>query len=147
MPGAFLVGCASQPTEVWEAMVALDPRKAAIVEGGDPGVPDCDDGEDAGEAEIIEETPQRIVVRTSAEQPALLVQTDSYYPGWQATIDGVPAALLRADLLFRGVAVPAGEHTVELTYRPKKVLAALWIAPLALLSLLGLCVFQRPEPR
>jgi hypothetical protein len=27
------------------------------------------------------------------------------------------------------------------------VLAALWIAPLALLSLLGLCVFQRPEPR
>ena len=67
--------------------------------------------------------------------------------GASTQIDGEPATLLRADLLFRGVALPAGEHTVELTYRPAKVRAALWIAPLALLSLLGLCVIRRPESR
>ncbi len=145
MPGAFLVGCASQPAEVWEAMVVLKPRQAAIVEGGDPGVGDCADGEGVGTAEILIDEPQRMVISTSASQPALLVQTDSFYPGWQATLDGEAVPLLRADLLFRGVAVPAGEHTVELRYRPPLIRAALLVSPLALLGLLGLCFWRRRE--
>ena len=145
MPGAFLVGCASQPEEVWGAMTVLDPRKSAVIEEGDPGVPDCEDGSDAGEATITEDTPQRMVITTAADGPTVLVQTDSYYPGWQATLDGEPVPLLRADLLFRGVSVPAGEHTVELEYRPGAIRAALLVAPLGLLALLGLCILRRPE--
>lgn len=145
MPGAFLVGCASQPTAVWEAMLDLDPRQAAIVEGGEPGVPDCVDGAGAGTAEIVSDSPQHMVITTTSDAPALLVQTDSYYPGWEATIDGEPAALLRADLLFRGIPVPAGEHTVELRYRPSMIRAALLVAPFGLLGLLGLLITRRPE--
>ena len=41
-----------------------------------------------------------------------------YYPGWIAEIDGKPAPVLRADVLFRGVEVPPGHHRVVFRYAP-----------------------------
>ena len=54
----------------------------------------------------------------STDTPALLLLSETHYPGWQATVDGQLASLLRADYVLRAVPVPAGEHTVELTFRP-----------------------------
>ena len=50
-------------------------------------------------------------------RPGLLVLRDTYYPGWSAIGGRSPAALLRADVLFRAVPIEAGTHTVELRYR------------------------------
>ena len=44
--------------------------------------------------------------------------TDSWAPGWKAKVDGEDADVQRVDYLIRGVAVPAGEHTVEFRYEP-----------------------------
>ena len=126
-------------------MGTFDPRKTAIVEEGDPGVPDCEDGAGVGTAEITVDTPQHMVIEIDASQDALLVQTDSFYPGWEATLDGEVVPLMRTDLLFRGVAVPAGKHTLTLRYKPPAIRAALWVAPLAILGLLGWGIRRRPE--
>lgn len=77
----------------------------------------------------------------------LVVLRESFYPGWQARIDGEPAPLLRANRFFMGVAVPAGSHQVRFDYRPTYwtlgwVLAAL--AALALLGLLAVAFRRRP---
>ena len=51
-----------------------------------------------------------------AAAPALLILTDSDYPGWQATLDGEPVAIHQTDVLFRGVFVPEGEHQLVMWF-------------------------------
>ena len=47
-----------------------------------------------------------------------LVLSDVYYPGWRATVDGVPAEVLRANYVFRAVLLPPSEHTVRMEFVP-----------------------------
>ena len=64
----------------------------------------------------------------------LLVFTDSWAPGWSATIDGVPTPVLRVNNAIRGVMVPAGEHALQWRYRPR------FLAPLLALLAAGLAI-------
>lgn len=134
LPNAFLVGCVQQPEAPWDAIAALDPRGWAVVEQ-DTGLPTCADGQAVGTVEIARPSSREVVLQVRAERRALLVHTDSYYPGWEATVDGQPAEILVADLIYRGVVVEAGDHEVVLRYRPRAVLVGLWLMPLGLLGL------------
>jgi uncharacterized membrane protein YfhO len=49
----------------------------------------------------------------------LLVLADTYYPGWEATVDGVPSKIYAVNIRQRGVLVPAGSHAVEFNFRPQ----------------------------
>lgn len=62
--------------------------------------------------------PERVDVEVRAGQPRLLVLTDTYYPGWIALLDGQAVPVLQANILFRAVAVPAGQHTISFLFRP-----------------------------
>jgi uncharacterized membrane protein YfhO len=47
------------------------------------------------------------------------VLSEVYYePGWNATIDGKAAPLVKTDYILRGLAVPAGKHSIELRFEP-----------------------------
>jgi uncharacterized membrane protein YfhO len=63
--------------------------------------------------------PERLHFEVAPRQPALAVWTDAWAPGWEATVDGAPAVLVKVAGLFKGVAVPAGQHRVEFRYRPR----------------------------
>jgi uncharacterized membrane protein YfhO len=63
-----------------------------------------------------------------------LVLADTWYPGWQAAVDGERVPLYRADYLFRAVEVPPGEHQVSFTYRPLSVRLGVLISILAWLA-------------
>lgn len=65
--------------------------------------------------------PEHISLRTQSGTGSFLVLTQAFYPGWQATVDGVPAQLMAADALFQAVHVPAGQHRVELSFQPRSV--------------------------
>ena len=71
----------------------------------------------------------------------------SRYPGWVATVDGAEQPIERANLLFRAVRVPAGDHVVEFRYEPWSVRlgaivsGASIVATMALLLVIG--VWQR----
>jgi hypothetical protein len=92
-----------------QTVVEADPATVARwgLTGGAPGT-----------AQLTAYAPERIVVATESDSPALLVLRDAFYPGWNATIDGAPAEIYPVDVLFRGVAVPAGAHEVRFVYDP-----------------------------
>lgn len=67
---------------------------------------------------ITRYSPEQVVIQTQSAAPAFLVLSDTFFPGWQATVDGQPVPIFPANYLFRGVEVPAGSHIVTFTYRP-----------------------------
>lgn len=75
--------------------------------------------------------PGRVVVAATTDAPAYLVLTDTWFPGWRARVDGRDARLLRADHAFRAVFLPAGDHTVEFTFRPRGLGAGLAVSLVA----------------
>ena len=60
----------------------------------------------------------KVTIQTTSNAKALLFLSDTYFPGWTASIDGKPAKIYRADYTFRAVVVPEGTHTVVFSYWP-----------------------------
>ena len=115
---AFISGRARVLADDDQAIAALadwdfDPRQEVIVSAGDP----LDGAGRVGEAEIVRDEPEEVVIRARLDAPGYLVLSDANYPGWRVLVDGRPAPLLTANFLFRAVALPEGEHTVSFQYR------------------------------
>ena len=75
----------------------------------------------------------RSVWRVRTDRAGYLFTGDAYYPGWNAELDGKPATLYRANIAFRTVWVPAGEHVVVQRYQPHSVRAGLILAGVSLI--------------
>jgi hypothetical protein len=69
-------------------------------------------------AQILSWRPDRVEVDVDALQPGVLVLHEAFYPGWVVEVDGEPARLLRANVLFRGVEVAEGKHRVTFRFQP-----------------------------
>jgi len=72
-----------------------------------------------------------VTIDVRSTRDGVLVLADAYARGWQATIDGRPAPLARADAAFRAVPVGLGAHTVRFTYRPQTFSVGVAVSALA----------------
>jgi hypothetical protein len=103
-------------------------------------------GED--EVEILSYEPERVVISADLVEEGYLVLTDAYYPGWRALASGLETPIYRADLLFRAVHLPAGQHRVEFVYDPRSFKMGAAISLTALLGLVaGLAVLTGRRKR
>ena len=85
--------------------------------------------------------PNRLVYKASTPKDGVVVFSEIYYPGWQATIDGQLVDIARADYILRAINVPAGEHTIEMWFDPQSIQVTESIAYAALtLLLIGVMV-------
>ena len=66
----------------------------------------------------LQDTPNGVTIHAVLDAPGYLVLADTWYPGWQAAVDGEPVELVRANYVFRAVVLDAGDHVVEMLYRP-----------------------------
>lgn len=105
-----------------------------------------------GVASIVEKTPDKVVIRTTANRPALLVLADVYAHGWKAWIDDKPTPIAIANIAFRGVAVAEGTHTVRFEFDPDALRTGRTISLVLFVLLLGYGVWwlvswrrNRPE--
>lgn len=83
-------------------------------------------------AHIIEEHRNSLKVESETETDGWLVISDTYYPGWKASIDGQPTEIYRANHTMRAVKLAAGRHMVSFVFAPPILRIASYIALVAL---------------
>ncbi len=143
LPRAFIVPQASSVPDDAAALATMraasfDPAQTAVLDGAQANVGHAQAGTRSApyKADIVSDEPEHIVIETNGESAGWLVLAEAWYPGWRATIDGVPVEVARADVLFRAVPVPAGQHRVEFAFAP----LSLWTGVGISLMTLALCV-------
>ncbi len=107
----------------------------AIDRPGDAGL--------GGTARIIEASPHAVAIEAEANGPGFLVLSDTYYPGWRATVDGAEQPILQANVCQRAVALPPGKHEVRFEYRPRSVFLGGLATLVASLTVLVLALWPR----
>lgn len=99
------------------------------------------------EVQVVERAPGRWTVRTRGDGPALLVVSESYTRDFVATVNGAKTAVVPVNGLVLGVPIPAGEHEVELAFRPRSLRNGLMLMLLALVTCVALVAWRRASPR
>ena len=114
---------------------SFDLRKQALV--AQPLV-DTLSPEADGMVTVQKISPTRIEVLTETSGTQLLVLSQIFYPGWQATVDGQPIDLLQVNGVLQGVTVPAGRHSVVVEFWPRSFQSGVIISVLAVTISIGL---------
>jgi len=92
-----------------------------------------------GTVTFVERGLDGMTLRVRADAPALLVVLDNYFPAWRAWVDGEEVDVVRANLAFRALPVPAGEHSVTMQYVPDSLRAGVLtsVGMILLLTVVG----------
>jgi len=148
LPRAHLVGQWKRVTgdeQVIKTMLgtAFDPRWEAVVEPLDGGVvPDSPEADaltlKSGEVREFADHGEKVTMQTESATRALLVLSDTFYPGWTVTVDGVQRPIFRTNYMFRGVVLEPGTHRVEFSYWPTHLSLGIGICAVALAACGGL---------
>jgi hypothetical protein len=116
-PRAWVVHEAEQVAE-GEALERLtsgeiDPRQTVLIESSPPPL-----AQPASDSIVTFELrePERIRLTTNTSADGMLVLSELHDPAWRAYVDGERVEVAVANHIFRAIALPAGEHTVEFRY-------------------------------
>jgi hypothetical protein len=96
-----------------EVVEVLDFETTALV-GPDTAAVDAD----FVTLELWRRTPTVVEASVECDGPCLLIVAQPWAPGWKATMGGEGLPLVRTNVAGLGAVVPAGRHTVVLTYHP-----------------------------
>ena len=81
-------------------------------------------------------SPQRVELDVELKSVGMVVLADIDYPGWELTIDGVPAPIYPVNRAMRGAAVKEGPHHLVYTYSPRSFRVGLIVSAVGLAAML-----------
>jgi hypothetical protein len=127
----------------------FNPEQAVLLDAPLPQASPASAGsQDSDTVEFKSYSSKDIVFSAQADKPSVLLVNDKFDPGWQVSVDGKPAELLRANFIMQGVFVPSGAHTVEfkfnLPHSPLYVTVAVMIAGVFLCGFLFFATRKPP---
>jgi hypothetical protein len=131
------------------AQTAFDPQQMALLEpGAESALSRLNQPNPPAPASItrVANNAGRVRLHVDMPAPGLLVLSEPHYPGWRAAIDGQSTALLRANYVLQAVPVPAGQHTVELTFLPASFIVGAIISGLTVVGLAVTVLRRRAAP-
>ena len=148
LPRAFLVPAARQVDD--DAALAellgvdFDPRQEILL-ATDPGDTALDNSAawHAGEVDFRSYSSQHMLLDVEAPVDGWLFLSDTWYPGWVASIDGHEVPIHRANIAGRAIRVPAGTHEITFEYAPCSFRLGIAAAAVGLLLTLLLGLFGR----
>lgn len=120
---AWLVKTIKYVNNADEEMKALDsihPRDTVVIDKRERGkIPFEPQYDSAASIQLIKNMNDKITYSFNASSNQFAVLSEIYYPhGWKAFIDGKETPIVKVDYALRGLAVPAGKHTIELRFEP-----------------------------
>jgi hypothetical protein len=99
----------------------FNPRDVVALSEPIPSPGTCDKFRDVVNMPVHQ--PNRVIIFATLQCPGVVVLTDTWFPGWRATVDGRPAKIYEAYGGVRAVAVDTGTHRIEMRYLPWTVFA------------------------
>jgi hypothetical protein len=116
----------------------FDGRGVAVTETPLPGLRQAAQAAPAAAtAHLSSYQAKRVVITATASKPSLVVLTDTFFPGWSATLDGKSVPINRVDYLLRGISIGPGKHTIVFRYQPTSWRIGWIISLITLLALAG----------
>jgi hypothetical protein len=102
---------------------SFHPRTTVVTEQALPNLSSTSTGHgnqstSPGTARITRYTAEGVTIHARSTGHSELVLSDTWFPGWSATVDGRPVAISRVDYVLRGVALGPGSHTIVFSYDP-----------------------------
>jgi hypothetical protein len=150
-PAAYLASrliLARSDLEAFNRMISPGFRPGADVTVGDlpAGWNDGEEIRAGGDVRVTDWSEERTRLRVRTNDRAFLVVNDSYFPGWEARVDETPSQIFRANVLVRGVVVPAGDHVVAFSYRPTSFRVGAMVSILSGVALLASFIRRACSP-
>jgi hypothetical protein len=130
------VACAASSEEAANLLTQRGPMGAVVLQTG------ACPATSVATVRIRDRHPERIAISVEATLPTVVIVLQSYTRDWAATVDGQPAPILKANLYFQAVAVPAGAHQLSFTYAPSAVRVGAILTVVAMGILFALCLLE-----
>jgi Bacterial membrane protein YfhO len=108
-----------------DSLARLKPRETAIVQEAAAGITGLDglkiQYDSTNSIKLTSYNPDKMVYQSNAKTDQLAVFSEVFYPenkGWKMSIDGGNATILKVNYLLRAAKIPAGNHTITMTFEP-----------------------------
>jgi hypothetical protein len=133
--------------EMIDLMRTQDLRATAIVhdDSGPRKVSPLFENDPGDRVEILKASAGRLALETHSRRRRFLTISEIRHPGWQGLIDGDDLPLEACDLALMGAWIPAGDHRIELHFRPLYWTASVGISLASLV--VGSALFVRSRWR
>jgi len=118
--------------------VYLNPEAKPRVWAEHPGP--CPAGD---RVELAERGQSHLSVRAVLGCQGTVVVGEAFYPGWEARLDGRPVPIREVHGCLRAVDAGAGEHRIQMRYRPLSVILGAALTGLGWLGCLGVGLVAR----
>lgn len=121
---------------------SFNPADEILVENGSFSKQEVENIGKSSSLIVTKYSPNKVTLKTNSKTNQILFLSDTYYPGWEASIDGAKTNIVKANYAFRAIAVPKGFHTITFSYLPTSLIAGIFISMSSLAALIILCILS-----
>ena len=135
------------PRAVMRRLVSpdFDPRKTVLLERRPGLLPPNQVDPSRADVQVVTYRPEHVRLQVESGSEGILVLCDSFFPGWEASVNDEEAEIFRANFLFRAVRVPGGRSVVDFRYQPRSYDMGKLASLLGLALVLGVWVLSTRE--